>query len=217
LITIGVGAFDHLFVGGKLIVRDDAVATAHNILASEALYRLAFAVDLIPVYIVVTILLYDLLKPVNASLSLLAAFSSLVGGAIGSFISVFHLTPLDLLGAGQYSMFNIEQLQGLALMFLRLFDQGFNISLVFFGFYCFLIGCLIIGSSFIPRIVGVLMAIAGLAYMTYSFADFVSPSLGASLSSYALMLGFLGEAALTVWLLIFGVNAERWREQAGAA
>jgi hypothetical protein len=79
LITIGIGAFDHVYLGGRLIAPGDAAATAHDILASVLLYRLAFAPDLIPVYAVVTVLLYELFKPVNRSLSLLAAFFSLVG------------------------------------------------------------------------------------------------------------------------------------------
>jgi len=218
LITIGVGAFDHLFVGGRLIVTGDASATAHNILASAPLYRLAFALDSIPVYAAVTVLLYDLFKPVNRSLSLLAAFSSLLGGAVGSLIGVFQLAPLVILGGTPYlRVFNSEQRQALALLFLKLHELGFTISLVFFGFYCFLLGWLIVASTFMPRVVGVLMAVGGLAYMTYSFAGFVTPSAAASLSPYTLVLGGLGEAALTLWLLAAGVNVQRWTEQAKGA
>ena len=216
LITIGVGAFDHMFVGGRLVVRGDAAQTVHNITASEQLYRLAFAADLIPVYIVVTVLLYELLKPVSRNLSLLAACSSLVGGAIGSVIGLLHMAPLVVLD-GDLNAFSGGQLQALSLLFLRLYDVGFNVSLVFFGFYCFLIGALIIGSTFLPRFVGVLMAAGGLAYMTYCFADFVSPSLGAGLAPVALMLGSLGEVALTLWLLLVGLNANKWRAQSDAA
>lgn len=218
LITIGVGAFDHMVVGGRLAASGDAAATAHGVMASEPLYRLAFAADLVPVYIVVTVLLYDLLKPVNPSLSLLAAFSSLVGGAVGSAIGLLHLAPLVVLGGEPYlRVFSDGQLQALSLVFLRLYGLGFNISLVFFGFYCFLLGWLMIGSTFLPKFVGVLMAIAGLAYMAYSFGDFISPALGALLSSPALVLGGLGEAVLTLWLLVVGVNAPKWLQQASAA
>lgn len=218
LLAIGAGAFDHIFVGGQLVARSDATATARNILGSEQLYRLAFAADLVPVYIVVTILLYGLLKPVNPGLARLATASSLVGSAVGSAIALLQFAPLVLLrNDPSLSVFSPGQLQGLSLLFLKLHDVGFTISLVFFGFYCLLIGCLIIGSSFLPKIVGVLMSVAGLAYLTYSLADFVSPALGASLSSVTLMLGGLGEAALTLWLLVVGVNPAKWRAQAGAA
>ena len=218
LITIGVGAFDNIVVGGKLVLREDAAATAHNIVASEQLYRLAFAADMVPIYIVVTLLLYDLLKPVNSSLALLAVFSSLVGGAVGSVTGIFHLAPLVLLkDAFVLGAFTPAQVQALTLACLRLFDQGFSISLEFFGFYCFLIGCLIVGSTFLPRVLGALMVLAGLAYMTYSFAYFISPSFAATLRPFTLLPGFIGEGSLTVWLLAVGVDAARWRHQASAA
>jgi hypothetical protein len=82
--------------------------------------------------------------------------------------------------------------------------------LVFFGFYCLLIGYLILISTFLPRILGALMAIAGLAWLT-----FVSPRLADSLSPYVYYPGGIGEGLLTLWLLAMGVNAERWKEQAG--
>src|SRR6266849_9467095 len=105
--------------------------------AHEPLFRLGFAADLIMTacYIAVTALFYDLFKPVNRSLSLLAAFFSLVGCAIGASSCLFDLAPLVVLRCAQYlSVFKVEQLQALALMFLKLGAQGFNISLVFFGF-----------------------------------------------------------------------------------
>jgi hypothetical protein len=218
LITIGVGVFDHLVVGGRLIVPGDAAATAHHILASAPLYRLAFALDLIPVYAVVTVLFYELFKPVNRSLSLLAALSSLLGGAVGSITGVFQLAPLLVLGGAPYlHAFSAEQLQVGALVFLNLHKISFTISLVFFGFYCFLLGWLIMGSTFMPRTVGVLMAVGGLAYMTYSFADVVSPPIAANVGAYPLILGAMGEAALTLWLLVVGLNGQRWKAQTAAA
>jgi Domain of unknown function (DUF4386) len=172
---------------------------------------------MIPVYLIVTLLLYDLLKPVNASLALLAVFCSLMGGAVGAINSVLHFAPLVLLRDASVGVLNAEQLQALTLVCLKLLDQGFTISLVFYGSYCFLIGCLIVGSTFIPRSLGALMAAAGLAYMTYSFADFVSPSLAANLRLFVVIPGFIGETSLTGWLLVVGVSASRWRNHASEA
>jgi hypothetical protein len=218
LFTIGVGAFDHLMVGGRLIVPGDAATTAHNILASASLYRVAFALDLIPVYAVVTVLFYELFKPVNRSLSLLAAYFSLLGGAVGSAISVFQLAPLAVLGSAPYlRVFDAAQLQALALTFLNLHEIGFTVSLAFFGFYCFLLGWLIMASTFMPRVLGVLMAVGGMAYVTYSFAYIVSPAIAASFLSYPLILGTIGEVALTLWLLMAGLNGQQWNAQAEAA
>src|SRR6266849_4206157 len=132
-------------------------------------------------YIAVTLLFYDMFKPVNRSLSLLAAFFSLVGCAIGP-LSLLHLAPSHI-----------------------------N-PLVFFGFYCLLIGYLIFRSTFLPRILGVMMAFAGLGWLT-----FLSTPLANHLSPYNLAPGLLGEGSLTLWLLVIGVNEQRWKEQASAA
>ena len=83
--------------------------------------------------------------------------------------------------------------------------------LVFFGFYCLLIGYLIFRSTFLPRILGVLMVFAGLGWLT-----FLSPPLANYLSPYVFVPGILGEGSLTLWLLVMGVNVERWKEQASA-
>jgi hypothetical protein len=105
-----------------LVVDGDAAATANNILAHQPLFRLGLATGLIATacYIAVTALFYGLFKPVNRSLSLLAAFFSLVGCAILAFGSLFQLAPLVVLGGSQYlSVFKVEQLRALALMFLN--------------------------------------------------------------------------------------------------
>jgi hypothetical protein len=210
-LTAIIGEF---FLRG-LVVDGDAAATANNILAHESLFRLGLATGLISTafYVAVTALFYDLFKTVSRSLSLLAAFFSLVGCAILAFASLFQLAPLVVLGGSQYlSVFKVEQLRALALMFLELNTQAGNICVVFFGVYCLLIGYLIFRSTFLPRLLGVLMALAGLGWLT-----FLSPPLANHLSPYNLVLGFLAELALMLWLLVRGVNVQRWKEQASAA
>jgi hypothetical protein len=205
-------------VRSRLVVYGDAAATAHNILAHELLFRLAFAGDVIAtLYIAYALLLYNLFRPVNRSLSLLAAFFSLVGCAIGAFNCLFHLAPLVVLGgAPSLSAFNVEQLQALALMFLKLHAQGYNIAMVLFGSYNLLIGYLIFRSTFMPRILGVLLAFSGLCYETNCFANFLSPGFAAHLVPYILAPG-VAELLLALWLVVMGVNVQRWNEQAGAA
>ncbi len=140
------------------------------------------AVDLIgfALYIAVTLLFYYMFKPVNRSLSLLAALFSLMGCA-NEVLRLFHLAPYKI-----------------------------N-ALVFFGPYCLLLGYLIFRSTFLPRILGVLMACAGLGWLI-----FMSP-LGNHLSTYLKVLGFLAEMSLMLWLIVKGVNEQRWKEQAGVA
>jgi hypothetical protein len=198
-----------------LVVDGDAAATANNLLAHQPLFRLGWATGLISTacYIAVTALFYGLFKPVNRSLSLVAAFLSLAGCTILAFSSLFQLAPLVVLGGSQYlRVFTVEQLRALALMFLELSAQAVNICFVFFGFYCLLIGYLIFKSAFLPRILGVLMAFAGLGWLA-----FLSPPLANYLLTYIEVIGILAEASLMVWLLVFGVNEQRWKEQACAA
>jgi hypothetical protein len=203
------------FLMKGLIVSTDAAATANNILAHESLFRMGFAINLIAtaLYIALTALFYNLFKPVNRPLALLAAFFSLVGCAVQALSYVVYLAPFILLGGAPYlSAFNLGQSQALVLMLLKLRSQAEQIDLVFFGFFDLLIGCLILKSTFLPRILGVLMALAGLGWLIFLF-----PPLANNLSRYILPLGFLAELFLMLWLLVKGVNVRRWQEQAGAS
>jgi hypothetical protein len=141
------------------------------------------AVNLIAytLYIAVTLLFYYMFKPVNRSLSLLAAFFSLAGCA-NDVLGLFNLAPYKIS------------------------------SLVFFGPYCLLLGYLIFMSTFLPRILGPLMAFAGVGWLTY-----LSNSLVNYLSPHNLASGLLGDVSVFLWLLVMGVNVRRWKEQAGAA
>ena len=201
-------------VHGKILVKGDAAATAHNILTNGKLLQLAFASNLIStvLYIAVTLLLYDLLKPVDRSVSLLAAFFSMAGCVIGAFGSLFTIAPLTILEGTQYlSVFKAEQLQAMALLSLNLNGIVAGISMVLFGCYCILLGYLVLRSTFMPRIIGAFLIVAGLTYQV-----FLSPPLAANLFSHVVMpAGALGEGSLILWLLIFGVNSQRWRQQAG--
>ena len=209
LATIVVGAFDHLFVAGLLVAPGDAAATTQRLATSEGLYRLAFAAEMIPVYVVVTVLLYDLFSPVDRSLALLAAFCSLVGGAVGSGIGVLQLAPVVVLRDPFAAGLANDQLHALVGVCLRLQQVGFSISLVFFGFYCALLGWLILMSTLLPRAVGALVATGGVAWVTYALADLAAPDVGAALGPAALLLGTAGEGALTAWLLVCGVRTPR--------
>jgi hypothetical protein len=218
LITIIMGVFAEVFVRGALVVRDDAAATATNILAHGPLYRFGLAADLVMLacYIAVTLLFYDLFKPVGRSLSLLAAFFSLIGIAVLAINSLNHLAPLIFLGGGNYlSAFETNQLQTFALMSLRMHARGYLISGVFFGIYMLMLGYLIYRSGFLPRILGALMAVGGLSFLTNSFAIFLLPTLVARLPDVG-MLGGIAELALSLWLMAMGVNVQKWEKKASA-
>ena len=147
-----------------MVIDGDAVRTTHNLIASEPLYRLAFALDLLPVYVVVTVLFYQLLKPVSPTWSLLAAAMSLVGGAVGSAIAVLQLQPvLTLASASALSAFDPAQRDQLAMLMLDLHATGFLISLVFFGAYCMILGGLIFA---VGHIWFALRCILGIVYLS---------------------------------------------------
>ena len=203
--------------GAPLIVANDAAATAANILAKESLFRLGFVADLISgvSYVGVTAFIYYVLKPVGRSLSLLGAFFGLAGVAIGGASWVIHLAPLLSLHGDHYlTAFTTSQLQAMSLAALKLQMEVFPIGMVFFGIQCISIGYLVARSTFLPRMLGVLLAIGGTCYVIASFANFLAPSFGPHLMPFIMPVALIGEGSLSLWLLVKGVNVQRWNEQA---
>jgi len=129
-----------------------------------------------------------------------------------------HFAALLLLSVGEYlSAFKPDQLQALALVFIRLRTIGFDIALVFFGFHCVVLGYLLFRSTFLPRILGLLLAIGGLGYMVNIFANVIPPAMRSHLFPYIMLPAGIAEISLTLWLIIVGVNASKWKAQASAA
>ena len=200
---------------GPLIVRTDAVATAHHILAAEPFYRATIAAEFLAgaCYVAVTAILYVLLNPVNRTLSLAAAFFSLAGCAVGAASLAFALAPTLLLGGAAYlSVFTDGQLQALSLWALKIYGQGYTVGMLFFGIYCGLLGLLMLRSTFFPRFLGILLILAGLGWLTDSFAEIVVPAFDRLLDPWIEAPGFIGEMALCVWLIVVGVDEPRWIE-----
>ena len=219
LVTIITGMFGFL-AGGRFIVAGDAAATATNIIDHELLYRLAFIANLVATacYLAVTLLVYQLLKPVNRTVAAFVVLFSLMGCAAGLISSLLFLAPLDFLsGASYLSTFTVAQLQALALAVLTLSLHLNDIGMVFFGLHVFSIGYLIRKTTFLPRILGTLLFITGVCYLASSFANFLALPFRASLMPFVALGGLIGEGSLTAWLLVKGVNVERWKESAAAA
>src|SRR5205823_2067733 len=149
-----------------------------------------------------TVVSYVLFRPVGRTVVLLMAFFGLVAIALQAGSILFELPVLAVLKSEKdFGAFNVEQLQSLALIFLRWNGQASNLYLAFFGFCCMLVGYIVYKSTFLPRILGVLEVVAGMGYSTYLW-----PPLANYLYPYNLALG-VGELALGFWLLVFGVNA----------
>ncbi len=204
-----------VFVLGRLVVFGSAATTAANVLGHERLFWLGFGLSVAGVafHIGWVTLFYELFKPVNKSVSLLAAFVGLVVCAIQAVTALLYLAPwLVLTGGASVSGFTTPQLQSLALVFFRLNGYAFNLDLVFFGLWCVLAGYLIFRSTFLPSILGVLLAIDGVGWMM-----FVHPPLAIRIFPLIAAGSALAEIPLQLWLLIAGVNPEKWKARAAAA
>jgi hypothetical protein len=201
--------------GIQASVSGDAAAVANGLLAHETSFRIGFALGLVSIacYVALTALLYQLLRPVSGTLALVAAFFSLVGLTVQAVGTLFQLAPLILLGGGPYpGAFTVKELQALALLFLDLNARAGSIGLVFDGLFQLLTGYLIFRSTFLPRVLGALLALAGLGWLTVLW-----PPLAGALSTPTAVLGVVAEASLMLWLLVRGVDVPRWEERASAA
>lgn len=208
-------ASGQVLILGRLVVRGNAAATAAGILGHERLFWFGFALSLVAVlfHIGWTLLFHDVMKVVNRSVSALAVSVMLVGCALQASTALLYLAPWLVLDAGTaVSGMTPDQLHALAYVFVRLNAYSFNVYLVFFGAWCTLNGYLIFRSTFLPRILGILLAIDGVGWMLY-----VSPAFAVTLFPVIATASALAEIPLQFWLLVFGVNDRRWREQAASA
>ncbi len=216
LIIIAVGLWGEAFVRGKLVVSGDAMRTAANILGHESLWRAHIAGELVLLICGVGLLMseYLLLRPVSREISLLLAFFGLMSITSEAAITMYLIEPLFPLGNDAYlKAFTPEQLATMARMSLRAHGYGFGLSLVFFGCFCLVIGYLIFRSGYLPKMIGILMAMAGVCYLINSFALILSPEVADKLYPLILVPAFIGELSFCLWLLIMGVNVHRWRER----
>jgi uncharacterized protein DUF4386 len=198
-----------LYVPGKLIVYGNATATTDNIRASEWLLRIGIASELIhqTIAVFLVLALYRLFKAVDEAL----AKQVVILGALVSvpimFVNVLNdIAALVLVsGADFLSVFEKPQLDALAYLFLRLHSQGISVASIFWGLWLFPFGLLVIRSGFIPRVLGVLLMIAGVGYLASSFTTLVLPRYAPLVEKVAMPL-YLGELPIMFWLLIWGAK-----------
>jgi len=219
LIVIVGGFFAQGFVSAALVVPGDAAATVRNVDGNELLYRsgLVAHVVILLCNIPLAVIFYELFKVVDRRIALLVAFLTLVGTAIEGATLIQQFAVLLFLGDARYlSAFTPEQLQALAYMPLQLQEIGFTIGLVFFGSYGLSLGYLVFNSTFLSRILGVLLAIGGSCYLINSFLIFLTPEFASKLFPYILLPSLVGEGSFCLTLLLVGLNARRWEERARA-
>jgi hypothetical protein len=213
VIIIILGAFAELAVRQRFVVANDPGATASNILANLQLFRLGFAAEVLGAIVIVPliVLLYELLKVVNRRVALLAVLFSTIGTAIQALALLGHFAPIVLLTRGAAMGVDMRLLQAQAYMALQLQGIGYAIALALFGGTMLARGYLIVRSAIVPRVIGAVMMIEGVAYWANSFVDFLVPGLASTVLGI-LMVTAVAEVALALWLLVMGVNVNRWYE-----
>ena len=218
LLSLVAGGFGEAYVPSKLIVSGDAAATAANIRNFDFLYRLGFAAFLIESLcdITLALILYALLKPVSKELSLLAAFFGLMGTALFAFAELFYFAPQLIMrgSAGYLQTFSPDQLNALVLLSLKFYGYAGMIFTAYYGMGWIVRSYLIFRSGYLPRFLGVLMAIGGIGFVVRNFALILAPAYA---SDVLLMLMFPGGLILTVWLLVKGVDVSKWNAKVTAA
>jgi Domain of unknown function (DUF4386) len=215
LINIVGGAFAITIVPALIVVQGEAVATAHNVQSHELLYRVGLAAHVLVTVtnIPLAVIFYDLFKAVNRRIALLDAFFILVATAIEAASLVNQFATLALLSGGPYSSaLSAAQRQALAYLPGDLSHVDYALHTVFFGFDILCMAYLVVRSGFLPRAVGALLALDGLAYLVYSFTDILTPGFAANLVPWIQLPALLGEGSLCLWLLIVGLDVERWEK-----
>lgn len=213
LIIFFLGMSTELFIRPGMIVQGDAAATVKNIAASEALFRLSVVSDLIrqTLLMLLPLILYKLLKPVNKTIASLMVIFYLVCVPISMLNEINHFAVLQLSsGAGYLTAFKADQLNALVIFFFDLRKYG-TFIVQFFSFWVLLLGYLVFKSGFLPRILGILLMLVGLCYTVLAVLFFLFPNLDLMIFG---LFAIIGEMIFYLWLLIKGVNVEVWKKQA---
>jgi hypothetical protein len=219
LVIFALGLFSELLVRARLIESGDAATTAENILGSESLFRIGFAADL-TVFLAdaaVAVLLYVLLRPVSTTLALVAAAFRLVQTAILGLNLLNHYMALQILTGDAYAGLGRDEREVLAFSYLDAHTYGYLIGLVFFGLHLAVIGYLVFRSGYLPRFLGVLLALASVGYVVDSFSFFLVAGYDGALSPIVLAPAVVAELATILWLIRKGVDVPQWHRRNSSA
>lgn len=197
LTTIAFGMFAEAYVRGA-IRTGNLIGTAERLRDLEHLHRLGVFADgmMLVSYIVVTAMLYRLFKPVSATVSLLTALFSLIGIAMLAASMTILLLPIQVEGSS------------IAYDALRAHGAAYNLTGLFFGPYCGLIGWLVLRSRWLPAWIGWLMLLAGAAFLFDATVEIVAPALARQFPEAVMLISLAAEGSLAVWLAAFGVRPE---------
>ena len=215
LVLILAGLFSVVFVRERLIVSGDPAATAANLMAHPQLWRAGIGADLFMhvLDIPIMLIIYSLLRPVHKNLALLVLLFNLVQTSVLVANKLNLITALlPLQGAAYLRAVDANILYTQVYLSIKLHDYGFGVGLIFFGFVCLGEGYLIFKSGFLPKTIGVLMALAGLCYLLNSFALLLAPDLEKILFPFIMLPCLVAELSFSLWLLVKGVNVQKWQQ-----
>jgi len=219
LAIIALGAFAEA-VRGRVVVPGDPAATTAHLTSAQALWRLGIGAELAGLVftVVLAMIFYVLFRPVSREVNLLATFLRLAGITVQAVAVTSLVAALAPLAAGAHAdAFAAGQRSVLVSFSIEAHQAGFGLALLLFGTGFLFHGWLIYRSGFLPRTLGVLIVVAGLCYITNSLALFLAPALQDRLFPLILLPPFVGELSLCLWLLVKGVDAQRWTERWRAA
>jgi len=204
LLLAPLGILGIMYVPNAIIVTDDMVATANNILANESLFRLGIVSALLVqvVNIFVVLFLYKLLKPVNKNMALLMVIFILLGAPIAMLNEVNQAAVLLLADGGELS-------QALMALFIDMHEVGIQIASIFWGLWLFPMGYLVFKSNYIPKVIGILLMIGCVGYLFDAIVFFLFPDAGLAVAQFT----FIGELLLPLWLVIMGVNVKQYEKR----
>lgn len=212
LIIILAGAAGELLIRNKIIVPNNPISTAQNLVNNALLWRIGIAGDLIMHVcdLFLSIAYFQLFRVVNGPLARLSLFFGLMQTAVLIANKLNLVMPLLFLEqADKLQGFSLVQLQELAFVSIQVHDYGFGIGLIFFGFACLIDCYLIIESGFLPKFLGWLIGLAGICYLINSFTLLLAPKFSGQVFSVVMPLILLSELSLCLWLLIKGVKMEK--------
>lgn len=217
LLLIALGGIGE-YIRNKVVIPGDAVATAANLSSMETLWRVGATAEFLALICALgmAMIYYYLLRPVSKELNVLATLLRVVASAVQAVAVLSLVAALFPLGDAAYlKAFTPDQLGALARLAIRWHAYGYSLALFFFG-SCFLVhGRLIFKSGFLPKTLGILIQVAGVCYVTNSLLLFLAPDIAGQVFPAILLPCFVAELSLCAWLIVKGVNVERWREKAG--
>ena len=210
ILTIISGGIGEAYIPATLIAANDPAGTADNFLAAEQMFRIGFACYLIEALCDITLALifYVLLSPIHRNIALLAVLFRLVSTATFAFAMLFYFAAMVILKSNEYMVsLNADQLNDLALLSLKIYGYGGGVFMLFHGTASILFGILMYRSTYIPKLIGALLALSGAAFVLRNFLLVLAPEYASSL---LLLPAFLAALVMAAWFSIKGIDLAKW-------